>query len=512
MPRWILPAVVIVTVAGLTINPVSFALSPRPLEATAAAERAGDWQTAAALAHRAGDRDRVRANLRRLAQARRTADPAFRQHVASFKAAEALNLYAETLDTLGGLYADRAAAAPAKLFAHGVEELSEALADPTFCAAHLDHPPAGAVEKFRAVLAADWAGRRPGSVPDARHTARDLVRDAQAHLGVTHPAAIVFELLCGAAHGLDEYTVYAPPAADGPNLAEYGLSARPTPGGVVIDDIAPDSWAAAHLGLHKGDMVTRVNGHRLTASYPAALTAALRTPGPDGHVIALAHDGPDDEAPAFRLPLPVPTVYAVDGPFTRPGVAHLRIGAFRPSTPTELDDALGQLKQQGVRAVVLDLRGNAGGSFAAALAVAGRFVGTGLIASARGQSAEFAGRDFLAAVGTPTWDWPLVLVTDGRTASAAELLAAACKDRGRATLVGGPTFGKGVVQSAPLPLRSADGRAGTLTVTVAEFLPPSGRPIHRQGITPHVIEPDPARQLDRAFSAAAELAGGVAGR
>ena len=483
----------------------------RPPDAVKA-EAAGDWQTAAAVYHQAGDKDQAQVCLRRLAQARRLADPAFARFAATVRPVEALDLYAEAVEKLAALYADPAAAAPARQFARGVEELSTALADATFQSAVLPGPAgpgrAAAVGRFQHTLAADYATRKPVTAADARQAAFDLVRAARSDLGVRHASPLVFELLAGAAGGLDEYTAYTPPAGPDPagtELAEYGLTVRPVMDGVIIEAVRPDSWAAVHTLLAPGDRLVTVNGHRLSASGMVLLAVALRNPGPAGHTLE------PDAGPAVRLPVPAPTVYALDPPAGTPAVGVVRVDTFRPATPDELDEVLAQFHACGVRAVVVDLRGNPGGSFPAALAVAGRLVGGGLVASSRGQLPEFAGQDFVAPPPLTGWAGPLVVLADGRTASAAEVVAAACADRGRATVVGEPTFGKGVVQSAPVPLHAAD-RAGTLTVTVATLFTPAGRPLHRAGVTPHVPVSDPARQLETAAAKAQELADRAARR
>ena len=206
----------------------------------------------------------------------------------------------------------------------------------------------------------------------------------------------------------------------------------------------------------------------------------------------------------------MPTVYGAQILSSKDGIGYVRVGNIQPSTPRELDLALTELRARGMRALILDLRGNHGGHFLAGVEVAKRFLPAGVIVTTQGQSPEFAGRVFSSDSGMNAFDVPVVLLIDARTMSAAEAVAAAWKDHNRATLVGLPTFGKGVIQS-PIRLTAADGpmgtpmRSGVLILTVASMVAPRSGPIHGAGVTPHVLESNPARQLEVAVVKAMEL-------
>lgn len=198
------------------------------------------------------------------------------------------------------------------------------------------------------------------------------------------------------------------------------------------------------------------------------------------------------------------------------GIGYVRIGGLRASTPAEFDEAILRLRDRGMRALVLDLRGNTGGLFTAGVQVAQRLIPSGIITTTQGQAAEFANRVFSSDSGMAALDVPVVLLIDTKTMSSAEIVAGALKDHNRATLVGMPTFGKGAIQH-PFPLRGADDtddmgvsrpRSGVLIVTIAKAFSPRGTPIHGVGVTPHVVESDPQRQLALAIERAVELVGG----
>lgn len=188
-----------------------------------------------------------------------------------------------------------------------------------------------------------------------------------------------------------------------------------------------------------------------------------------------------DPAPAAGASAAPTTVQSpsVIGTLPRPGVAHLRIGQFNVTTADEVGRALERLAGGAPLAgAVLDLRGNSGGVFGAGAEVADLFVESGELLRAEGRAAdatftrEATPGDLLAGA-------PLIVVVDRATASAAEIVAGALQDRGRALVLGERTYGKGSVQSV-IPLRSG----GAIKFTTARYLLPSGRAIDGKGIEP----------------------------
>jgi C-terminal peptidase prc len=492
-----------------------------------AAEKQGKWEKAlefylrAFLAGRQTPdvRDKIKDCLRRAAQARRHRDPGFQQFVLNLPPADALNLYAEVVGKLQANHSDRDRATPERLFELGVEEFDRALADAGFRGKHLAAADAGKVTKFRRALQSDWRQRLPKAPREARQALFALAAAAKDDLGLRNPSAVVFEFLCGACSGLDEYTVYLSPghlqselASPILELAGYGVLIAFRNDGVVIEGIVPGSWADIHAQLKPGDRVARVNGRALQPGTPVAVAEALRNPLDGGHELEVLPATGMLPAPPVRLPLPVPTVVKTEMLSPKDGIGYVRIAGLRDTTPAELDDAILELRSRGLRALILDLRGNTGGRFRAGVQVAMRFIPSGVIATTQGPAAEFANRVFSSDSGMAALDVPVVLLIDTRTMSSAEIVAGALKDHNRATLVGMPTFGKGAIQY-PFPLRGADDdnarpRSGVLIVTIAKAFSPRGTAIHGVGVTPHVVESDPQRQLSLALDRAVELVGG----
>ncbi|HEX4611674.1 MAG TPA: S41 family peptidase, partial [Urbifossiella sp.] len=435
------------------------------------------------------------------AQARRYRDPAYQQFAAGLPVRDAAQLFAEAVGKLATTFADPTRAAPQRLWAAGVEELDRALGSPAFRGLFLTDTPAAKIESFRKTLRAEWADHPVADARDARAALKGLLAAAQDGLAPRVPAALAAEMLCGACGGLDEYTAFLTPelapAADSPaDLTGHGLFFGFDSDGLFVDGITPGSWAAFHTSLRRGDRVVRVNGRSMLFG-PPDLADALRSPDGSFHSFEMVTPAPGLMA-EVRVPVAAPTVFGGRMLPGRDGIGYIRVAEFQSSTPRELAEALMDLKDQGMRALVLDVRGNPGGSFLAGVESARRFLPAGAIVTTHGQLPQVAGQTFSSASGMAAFDLPLVLLVDADTASAAEVLAAALRDNQRAVLVGVPTFGKGTLQ---FQLRLSG--SGSVRVTIARLVAPSG-PLS-VGVSPHVLEADPVRQLDLAADRATEL-------
>lgn len=196
------------------------------------------------------------------------------------------------------------------------------------------------------------------------------------------------------------------------------------------------------------------------------------------------------------------------------GVAYLRITHFQPTTPQEVEAALKTVAMPAtVRAIVLDLRGNTGGLFMAAVKTAERFLPAGIIVTAQGQTDEL-NKVYTVAPGNIASDLPLVVLVDSETASAAEVLAVALRDNRRARLIGTATFGKGSVQKVVSfttaeeidPATGVTRPRAAVRITMARLIAPSGNPISGVGVTPDQLVIGRKRQFDAALEMAREMA------
>lgn len=174
-------------------------------------------------------------------------------------------------------------------------------------------------------------------------------------------------------------------------------------------------------------------------------------------------------------------LHSVRSRLLEPGLGYIRISQFQNNTGSDTDKALTKLAKDGeLRGLVLDLRNNPGGVLGGAVEVADLFLNSGLIVYTQGRSAE-SRSEFKASVGDRLAGVPLVVLVNGGSASASEIVAGALQDQHRALVVGTRTFGKGSVQTV-LPLS----KDKALKLTTARYYTPSGRSIQAEGIVPDI--------------------------
>lgn len=277
--------------------------------------------------------------------------------------------------------------------------------------------------------------------------------------------------------------------------------------GPVVTHVEPGS-PAARDGLAVGDTILEVDGQRFADDRDEAVTpdhvaAALVGPRGSTTTLQVRREGADDPLVVTTLRdltrTPAVTAARVDD-----HVGYLRLAQFADGAADELAAAMGRITAEGpVSGWVLDLRENPGGLLDEAVAVADLFLEDGMIVSTWGRAAQERREHHATAGAVPD---PLVVLVDGRSASAAEIVAGAFQDRGRALLVGTPTYGKGSVQTV---YEHRDGSA--LKLTVGRYYTPSGEPVApRDGRVPDIVldrpRPLSANERLRARIEAAELA------
>ncbi len=489
------------------------------------AEKSRDWEAAfnaychLFVADRASPelREKLNTALRYTQQLRRHRDPSFQQFANGMPVDSGLDLFAEVFQKIPVVYADREKATVQHLWNFAVEELERALGNSAFRQAFLENPQADKLDQFRTALRQQWAKRAVTDHKDARSSMRRLIATAQEHFTVRVPSAFAIEAACGACSGLDEYTVFLTPNANTevspiPDLSAAGLHLGIENNSLIVSGLVPNSWVSlTYPHLKRGDRIIRLNDRVMDAAGLPGAAGALRHPVEGFHQLDIR--GAEDNAKIeVRIPVAVPSVFGTRMVPDKP-VGYTRIGHFQNSTPRELDAAIDALKMTGARAVIIDLRGNHGGSFLAGVETARRLLPTGVIVRTQGQITEVANQVFTSATGMGAHDIPLVVLIDAETASAAEVLAAALKDHDRATLVGMPSFGKGTVQS-PLRLVTLDdidpttgkkvNKSGTVRITIAKLIAPTSGPISGVGITPNFVESDRNLQLETAGDKAVE--------
>ncbi len=258
------------------------------------------------------------------------------------------------------------------------------------------------------------------------------------------------------------------------SYAGVGLWLRKDDGVLVVAQVAGDS-PADDAGVRVGDELRTVEGRDTVRLAPAEVTSMLR--GKPGTTVRLVL-GRSGEMRALTLTRRTMPALEVTSSVVERGVGRIAVPAFARGTGRQVRDAVQDLKAQGVTGIVLDLRGDPGGLLSEAVETASAFLDGGHVVT-------YTRRDEapqrLDAVGTGDTTTSLVVLVDGGTASAAEVVAGALQDRGRAVLIGSRTFGKGSVQE---PHTLTDG--SSLELTVATYSLPSGRSVEGVGLEPDI--------------------------
>ncbi|MFK7915980.1 MAG: S41 family peptidase, partial [Pseudomonadales bacterium] len=245
--------------------------------------------------------------------------------------------------------------------------------------------------------------------------------------------------------------------------------------------IAPiDNTPAARAGLQAGDRLIEMDGESLRGNSLIDVIHEMR--GEPGSVVKLRYKRSNSKRLRdVTLERAVIAVASVSERWLSPGYAYVRISQFQTTTGADFNKAINSLQKSasdGIKGLVLDLRNNPGGVLQASVTVVDSLLDNGLIVYTEGRKPSSklkyraAGKDQLAGA-------PIVVLINGGSASASEIVAGALKDHGRAVLMGETSYGKGSVQSL-VPL--SDDRA--IKLTTAYYYTPSGRSIHKLGIEP----------------------------
>ncbi|HUP44083.1 MAG TPA: S41 family peptidase [Thermoanaerobaculia bacterium] len=284
----------------------------------------------------------------------------------------------------------------------------------------------------------------------------------------------------GVTDAVDEFSYYVPPQ----QMADYksfidvddngiGLVVTRRFGYAYVISAIPGS-PAAKSGVERGDFIEKINGTPTPKMAVWQVRHALRT----GQAVKLQmlRGGQSRRAeltlqPGTFHPIPLETKRYGD-------VAYIRIPYFEKGTASEFRQALLDVRESGTRKLIVDLRGNAGGDVEQAIAAADELLTGGLITAQAGRKVE--SKQWQADRDT-AYDGEVQMLTDGSTATGAEVFAAAVRDNGRGKIVGANTYGKSVVQRF-IPLASGGG----VHLTVAHFTTPDLKPIKERGIKPDV--------------------------
>ena len=262
------------------------------------------------------------------------------------------------------------------------------------------------------------------------------------------------------------------------------------PGGLGIDvDIDQgaveviatlDGSPARKAGIQTGDKITSIDYQPTTDMALDEVIQTLR--GAQGSEIVLSVVRDPSQHLEFNLQREEPAKSSVRSLILDEGIGYIRISTFQAETSQEFISAINKLQdEEPLEGLVLDLRNNPGGLMPVSVEVADSLIDQGLLLYTEGRKPK-ANQQYYATYGDLINGAPIVVLINGGSASASEIVAGALQDQERATIIGTQSFGKGSVQSV-IPL--GDGRG--IKLTTAHYLTPSGRFIHGQGIEPDII-------------------------
>ena len=251
----------------------------------------------------------------------------------------------------------------------------------------------------------------------------------------------------------------------------------------LVKVVSPiDDTPAARAGLKPGDLITHLDGDPVQGMTLPAAVEKMRGPVSSEIRLTIRREGKDPfDVKLVRATIKIQSVRShLEGD----NIAYIRITTFNEQTDVGLNNAMKNLKQQAggkLLGVILDLRNDPGGLLDQAVAVADAFLEKGEIVSTRGRRSEDAQR-YNARPGDIAAGLPVVVLINGGSASASEIVAGALQDHHRAILLGTRSFGKGSVQTIiPLPGH------GAMRLTTARYYTPSGRSIQAKGIDPDIV-------------------------
>lgn len=252
------------------------------------------------------------------------------------------------------------------------------------------------------------------------------------------------------------------------------LQADFTVGYAKISGVMKNS-PALESGLEENDYIIRVDDEDMYEKDLNYIVSKVR--GPSGTVVKLTVNRAGEELDIEVTRREI-TVESVSYELKEDGIAYIQITEFNDNTSPQFTEALAQMESDGAKGLVIDLRGNPGGNLSAVVAVCNQILPEGKIVYTEDKYGK--GNEYLSEGKTP-FDKPLVVLVDGGSASAAEIMAGAIKDYGIGELVGTTTFGKGIVQNV---FTYPDGSGGKLTVS--KYFTPNGTDIHKIGVEPDV--------------------------
>ncbi|MEO2010652.1 MAG: S41 family peptidase [Pirellulaceae bacterium] len=427
-------------------------------------------------------RERMDAVKSHVDVARRYADKSFVASVADSSRQQSLAMLNEILGKIDRYYVNRPSWS--RIVERGVRQLESSLQNTEFCRIHnLSDRGHSETSHYIAELRAEFANRIFRSRHDAYWAADHAAQLGQQRIGI-RPTAIVLEFASAASYA-DDYSTFLTPAQLDETFSQIegsfvglGVELKVDQRTLLIVHVI-EGGPADEVGLRDGDRIVGVGGQSTVQLGAEKAADMLR--GEAGSAVRIEVQSRETRRSiqVTRRRVDVPSVERVQILDRQKGVGYFHLTNFQKTTGRDVNEALWALHRQGMRSLIIDLRGNPGGLLPASVNVADKFLASGLIVSTRGRS---AGEDADFTAHSPgTWDTPLYVLIDGDSASASEILAGAIHDHRRGIVIGQRSYGKGSVQGI-FRLNHDIG----IRLTTAKFFSPSGQAISGVGIQPDV--------------------------
>ena len=309
----------------------------------------------------------------------------------------------------------------------------------------------------------------------------------RSHLDSPDSEPLMYGAIRGMLRTLDPYSQFFPPE----NYSDFRTESRGTYGGLGMeigmrDDrltiISPFKGTPADkAGLQSGDIISRIEDKTTTHMTPTDAVDHLRGEPGTQVTITIVREG-EPRPLEVTLTRDVIQFPSVESKILKGDIGYIRINQFRNNTANDVDKVFETFNQQEIAGLILDLRSNPGGLLRSAVEIASDFLAPGqLIVYTQGKTPR---EEYSAERGKQQRRYPLIVLVNGGSASASEIVAGAIKDHGRGLVMGEKTFGKASVQQV-FPLSSG----AAVKLTVAQYYSPNGVDINKIGIVPDIEDP-----------------------
>lgn len=416
---------------------------------------------------------------------RRYSDDSYRTDLLRLSRQDALELYDSILQRIRVNYVEDISTT--SIVAHGTESLWLALSNSKFVDANLYGADPKRIQEVKDTLHQKYWNKPVYQRDGARQVINEVCNLCEQRLGLS-PSAVVLEYVFGTVNCLDDYTSVLTPDRFGDlqnnmkgEFVGIGIVMEAEEGkGMQLINVLPES-PASEAGLKGGDSIVAIDSidcRHMSTDEAAVLLAGVA--GSELKLDILSHRS--DTVRTVRCKRrrvevkSVPVARIIDSEL---GIGYIQMTGFQETTSSEMLMALHQLQRQGMKSLIWDVRGNPGGLLEESARVLDLFIGEGILVSTAGRQEDQNHKFVAHAPGT--FNVPLVLLIDGNSASASEIVAGAVRDHHRGTIVGRKTYGKWSVQSI-YPVRGSSG----LRLTTAHFFSPLGQRYPKVGLKPDV--------------------------